>query len=599
MKKVMLLAILTLFIISLIPIVSAEKKGGMPLLAMAELDEGVYKGSIADLSLEIQPGSGRVFVNTFPISKLDTQISMRFAKQVACKHAKSDCSKSDFIYTIKASSGIVGGPSAGAAAAVLTASLLENLEIYRDMAITGTINSGEVIGPVGGVNEKIDAASRAGIIKVLIPKWGIENGNETENKTSPIDKGKELGVEIVEVTTLGEALYHFTGKKETKEKKELSVDPEYRKIMKSLAVMLCNRTAKLENSYLEATNTEFAKNSLSPNSSILNFEKSAINQTEKANEAFDSGDYYTSASFCFRANINFAYLWLYFQDYSSEEIEQLAEMLEQKIDEFEEDIDKKELKTLTDLQAYMITKERIDESNEKIGLVHEKINSTKDAAYWVAFAQERLISARSWSKFFSAEGQVFRLDEESLKESCETKISEAEERYQYVNFYFGSVLSATREDINNAKREMREKDYVMCLYKASLAKSQANTIMSLIGIDDSVTQEVLSQKLEIAEQTIVEQQDMGIFPIMGYSYFEYANSLAESEFSSAMIYAEYALELSNFDFYFEKEAVFDFSQINYKLVFVLILGLFVGFLLGSRMKKPKIKKANSKKRKKR
>ena len=129
MKTKILFLIIAILLV--IPIVCAESKTGTTkLLAMSELGEGVYKGSVADLNLEIIPGKGRVFVNTFPISKIDTQISMRFAKQVACKKAKVDCNKYDFIYTIQAQSSIVGGPSAGAAATILTVSLL-NLVIQR------------------------------------------------------------------------------------------------------------------------------------------------------------------------------------------------------------------------------------------------------------------------------------------------------------------------------------------------------------------------------------------------------------------------------------------------------------------------------------
>ena len=42
---------------------------------------------------------------------------------------------------------------------------------------------------------------------------------------------------------------------------------------------------------------------------------------------------------------------------------------------------------------------------------------------------------------------------------------------------------------------------------------------------------------------------------MGYSYYEYATSLREKDVYSALLYAEYALELSNLDIYFEPERI--------------------------------------------
>ena len=62
MKKVLfLLIILSLF---LLPNVLATQ-GHMKLLAVKETENG-YEGGIADLYLEIKPGSGRVFLETFP-----------------------------------------------------------------------------------------------------------------------------------------------------------------------------------------------------------------------------------------------------------------------------------------------------------------------------------------------------------------------------------------------------------------------------------------------------------------------------------------------------------------------------------------------------
>ena len=114
-------SVLLLSILGALPIAWATE-GHIALLAVAESSKGL-SGAIADLSLEIRPGNGRVFLETFPTTKEDTQISMRFAKQVACSYLKVDCSDKDFIFTIRAGPGIVGGPSAGAAAALLTISV--------------------------------------------------------------------------------------------------------------------------------------------------------------------------------------------------------------------------------------------------------------------------------------------------------------------------------------------------------------------------------------------------------------------------------------------------------------------------------------------
>src|SRR3989339_1643051 len=126
MNKFVMLGVLSVLIV-LLPAVNA-KEGHMKLLAVTETDNG-YKGGIADLYLEIKPGSGRVFLETFPLTKIDTQISTRFAKEIACDFADIDCSRYDFFYTITADSSIIGGPSAGAAISALTFSLIKGVKL--------------------------------------------------------------------------------------------------------------------------------------------------------------------------------------------------------------------------------------------------------------------------------------------------------------------------------------------------------------------------------------------------------------------------------------------------------------------------------------
>ena len=97
------------------------------VVAYIDLENG-FEGSTADLYLEIKNGRGRVFLDTYPLTKLDTQMSTRFAKEIACSKTDYNCDKYDFVYTIKSGSVIIGGPSAGAAITLLTIASIEGLE---------------------------------------------------------------------------------------------------------------------------------------------------------------------------------------------------------------------------------------------------------------------------------------------------------------------------------------------------------------------------------------------------------------------------------------------------------------------------------------
>jgi len=70
------------------------------------------------------------------------------------------------------------GPSAGVTMLTALASLATGQIVKKKMAMTGEITlRGEVL-PVGGVKEKIIAASRAGITRVILPKWNERDMEE-------------------------------------------------------------------------------------------------------------------------------------------------------------------------------------------------------------------------------------------------------------------------------------------------------------------------------------------------------------------------------------------------------------------------------------
>ena len=238
MRKLMFVMLFLL----IIPIVCAEQKH-MHLLAVKE-SNGEYIGSLADLYLEVKSGSGRVFMETFPLSKLDTQISTRFAKEIACQKSDIDCSHYDFFYTIKSDAPIIGGPSAGAAISALTYILLNNYNYDNSITVTGTINSGGLVGSVGGIIEKIEAAAKENLSLVLIPidKSTIEKDNETTDVQQYADN---ISVNVAFVSDLNDMLYYFSGIEKQEIDGELIVNEQYTSIMKEISDNLCARALDL------------------------------------------------------------------------------------------------------------------------------------------------------------------------------------------------------------------------------------------------------------------------------------------------------------------------------------------------------------------
>ena len=74
------------------------------------------------------------------------------------------------------------GPSAGIAIFNSLVSSLTNNKVRKDVAMTGEITLRGRVLPIGGLKEKIYAASRAGIKKVLIPYENLREVSEFDKE---------------------------------------------------------------------------------------------------------------------------------------------------------------------------------------------------------------------------------------------------------------------------------------------------------------------------------------------------------------------------------------------------------------------------------
>lgn len=99
------------------------------------------------------------------------------------------------------------GPSAGVTMCTAIISSLTNKPVRKDVAMTGEITLRGKVLPVGGIREKVLAAHRAGIKKVLLPKE-----NEIDIEEIPANVRKKM--EFVLITNVSEALEHALVKTE-------------------------------------------------------------------------------------------------------------------------------------------------------------------------------------------------------------------------------------------------------------------------------------------------------------------------------------------------------------------------------------------------
>ncbi|HJW96796.1 MAG TPA: S16 family serine protease [archaeon] len=211
--------------------VQSEQPAGMgsvisfATIEMPAVDQN-GNGVTTSLDVEVVSGSGKTLTN---VDKLffwtDTQNSIRTAKSVAEQITGKNLNEVDLIYTINANATVIEGPSAGAALTIATIAAIENKSINPDVMITGTINEDGSIGQVGAVLEKAEAAKEIGATLFLVParqsvqtvysperycrKIGLTQICSFEDTAQTINVSERAGIEVREVTNIGEALQYF------------------------------------------------------------------------------------------------------------------------------------------------------------------------------------------------------------------------------------------------------------------------------------------------------------------------------------------------------------------------------------------------------
>ena len=99
----------------------------------------------------------------------------------------------------------VDGPSAGAAWAVAAAAALLGDPVRTDVCISGTIDMNLVVGPVGGLEHKIEGCHMMrNVHEMLLPAG--------QNTFAITDKGMARSIKVTEVGTLAEAYEIMTGR---------------------------------------------------------------------------------------------------------------------------------------------------------------------------------------------------------------------------------------------------------------------------------------------------------------------------------------------------------------------------------------------------
>jgi len=156
-------------------------------------------GDILFIEGAFMPGTGKLMLTgqLGDVMKESAKISQSLIRsRLAFSLKKVEFEKKDLHIHVPSGAIPKDGPSAGVALLTTIASLVTGREVDPKLAMTGEISLRGAVLPVGGIKEKVLAAHRAGIKRVILPK---ENLNDLDDVPDDVKSDMEfIPVETVE-----------------------------------------------------------------------------------------------------------------------------------------------------------------------------------------------------------------------------------------------------------------------------------------------------------------------------------------------------------------------------------------------------------------
>jgi len=516
--------------------------------AVATDENGNYYGVISEMSVSVSEGDGSIFVETWPLSEIDTQASSRLAASVASEIAGVDIFQYNFYYSITSSSSVIGGPSAGGILTVATVAALNGWETDPTVMMTGMINPDGTIGPVGGIYQKAEAASEFGIETFLVPEGQsiVTYGEAQIDLTTYAPEN--WGMEVKEITDILDAVYEFTGMEYERGdfSGDISIDTSF--FSGDVAIEI-EDTISLK----ERVTTSFESSSISSAilSDLQGYIDSADGRLADAQEAIDEGRYYTAMSFIFQSRISYTYVDYALAYIESEDdmavMNDLFEDAESFITLVNGEVKDKatDIRGYTSLETFSAAQERAFEALEYLDEAKLFLAQGREpeALYDLAFAMERARTCQFWLEICNRYSDGDTIEIGQLRTDAEVILNDANLTLIYASDLMSSntLLNDAIGLLDSAFEEFSDENYAAALFNAIESKTRASVAIELYSAGDEIIESRVGRAKENAAIAIEEQISNGITPVLSMSYYEFATVFEEDgELINAIIYYKYS-----------------------------------------------------------
>jgi uncharacterized protein len=511
--------------------------------AVAQTSEG-WIGVASFITVSASEGDGRIFVDTFPLTQIDTQGSARLAAEAAASLARVDLSKVDLYIVIRSDSPVLGGPSAGGTLAVAILASLLNRTVDPRVVMTGTINPDGTIGPIGGVVQKAEAVHSIGAERFLVPQ-GQTTARENPDSNVLVDVGEfalsQWNLTVMEVDDLREAAKWMVGV-DIKPAGEGDIDlGKYNEVMSAAAREMldaANDLARDAGEELESAGLTFdQRRHLDPYNHV-------DERIDEAEQARVDEKFYLSASYAFQAKINATYILnalRYFKSQRKATAKEVIEEAESIVEDALETVNETSFTSVTAFECYAAAEKRAFEALRSSETAWELYYDDRlESALWEsAYMSQRAQSALWWASLCQEFPGDIDINGTVLRDVAQEYLADLKYLLAYAQSFgqTGSPFLAKAEEAlqTGVNDNFEDGAYAAAILESLKARSNVNAHLELAASLASGSAEVVARALldkvdrekAAARDSIAASREFGVNPILAISHLEFGESHAE------------------------------------------------------------------------